>query len=150
MGLRTYTNPGQSLGFLLHQSAISWRRSLARELRRIEMTPVQFFILGSTSRLTKQHSVGPTQKAIANHTLIDINVVSQVVRQLEVKGLLVRMRDETDKRAYRLVLTDTGRAKLRQAIQVVYLVDEVFFANVRPDSTFIDAVEELSNFGTSG
>ncbi len=144
MDRQTYTSPSQSLGFLLHQAAIGWRRSLARELRHIGITPVQFFILGSTSRLTKQIGEGPTQKAIAEHTLIDNNVVSQVVRQLEKRGLLVRIRDDADKRAYRLALNDGGRLKLRQAIRVVYSVDEAFFADVMPESTFLHAIGGLS------
>lgn len=128
MESQTYTNPTQSLGFLLHQAAINWRRALARGLRSIELTPVQFFMLGSTSRLMSELKQGPTQKDIAGNTLIDINVVSQVVRQLEKRGLLLRERDVQDKRAYRLSLSEEGRLKLRQAIKVIYGVDREFFS----------------------
>jgi len=126
---QTYTNPNQSLGFLLHQGAINWRRALARELRSIQLTPVQFFMLSSTSRLTSELKQGPVQKDVASNTLIDINVVSQVVRQLETRGLLLRERDMHDKRAYRLSLSEEGLFKLRQAIKVIYKVDREFFTD---------------------
>ncbi len=129
MSSSTYTNPQQSLGFLLHQAAINWRRSLAKELRAINLTPVQFFMLGSTSRLSREFGQGPMQRDIAENTLIDINVVSQVVRQLERRGLLVRTRDQSDKRAFHLSLSEDGRQMLHQAIQIVYSVDEAFFTN---------------------
>ena len=134
MNQQTYTNPTQSLGFLLHQAALNWRRALARELRDVDLTPVQFFMLGSTSRLTKELGQGPTQKDVAGNTLVDINVISQVVRQLESRGLLIRDRDSSDKRAYRLSLSEDGRRTLQQAIQVVHGVDERFFLTIKPET----------------
>ncbi|HSX06600.1 MAG TPA: MarR family transcriptional regulator [Candidatus Saccharimonadia bacterium] len=130
MDTSIYTDPHQSLGFLLHQAAINWRRSLAKELRAIGLTPVQFFMLGSTSRLTAEFGQAPMQRDIAENTLVDINVVSQVVRQLEKRGLLLRARNQADRRAFRLLLSEDGRETLRQAIQVVYQVDEEFFGTV--------------------
>ncbi|GHP00061.1 hypothetical protein KSF_101080 [Reticulibacter mediterranei] len=128
MDAKAYTHPHQSLGFLLHQSAINWRRALTKELRAIGLTPVQFFLLGSTSRLTRKEKRGPTQRDVVENTGVDVNVVSQVVRQLEKRELLERLRDEYDARAFRLRLTTNGRAQLAQAIQVVHRVDEQFFA----------------------
>lgn len=139
----TYTDPNQSLGFLLHQAAINWRRALARELRSIELTPVQFFMLGSTSRLTSELGHGPTQKDVANNTLIDINVTSQVVRQLMNRGLLSRERDIKDKRAYRLSLSQAGRVKLREAIAMIYKVDGSFFANTGNKTIFAEELKKI-------
>ncbi len=130
----TYSSPQQSLGFLLHQSAINWRRALANELRNIGLTPIQFFMLGSTSRLTRSASRPPMPKDIAKNTGIDVNVVSQVGRQLEKQKLLLREHDIHDARALRLVLTDDGKTKLHAAIAIVRKVDITFFANATHDA----------------
>jgi len=127
MRAASYTNPRQSLGFLLHQSAINWRRALATELRPMGLTPVQFFMLGSTSRLTSNSGQGPMQKDVAENTGIDVNVVSQVVRQMEHRGLLARVQHESDRRAFRLQLTPDGKQKLHEALVVVRKVDAAFF-----------------------
>ncbi len=127
MEAKTYNHPHESLGFLLHQSAINWRRGLARELREIELTPVQFFMLGSTSRLTTKDARGPMQREVVDNTGVDVNVVSQVVRQLAVRGLIERVRDAHDGRAFRLRLTEDGRVQLKKAIRLVRGVDELFF-----------------------
>lgn len=131
--MNTYSDPRQSLGFLLHQSAINWRRALASELRSIDLTPVQFFMLGSTSRLTRSSSQSPMPKDVAKNTGIDINVISQVGRQLEKQELLLREQDEHDARALRLSLTDGGRTKLHEAIAIVRKVDEAFFSDAVHD-----------------
>lgn len=144
MERQTYTSPSQSLGFLLHQAAINWRRLLAQELRGIELTPTQFFMLGSTSRLTHDLKQAPTQKDIASNTLIDVNVISQVVRQLEDRGLLLRTRDVRDKRAFRLSLSPEGRTKLRQAIKLIYQVDKEFFVDVAQTPAFMQALGKIA------
>ncbi len=143
MRAETYTNPRQSLGFLLHQSAINWRRALAGELRPIGLTPVQFFMLGSTSRLTSSNDQGPMQKDVAEDTGVDVNVVSQVVRQIEQRGLLARTRHEGDGRAFRLQLMPAGRQKLHEALVAVRKVDTAFFHAVT-DSDLQDKLGKLA------
>jgi DNA-binding MarR family transcriptional regulator len=61
------------------------------------------------------HRLGPLrQSALAELVHADPSTVSRHVTLLVERGLVVRVADESDRRASRLVLTDAGRAQLDQ------------------------------------
>ncbi len=141
----TYTNPDQSLGFLLNQAAVAWRRNLGKTLRPVDLTLVQFFLLGSISRLGTQNPDGPSQRDVAEHTTLDINVVSQVVRSLEQRQFVLRTRDGQDGRVFHLSLTPAGRDSLKAAIRAVHDVDSRFFEAVSDNAHLADELRRLSD-----
>lgn len=114
-----------------------------KPLREIGLTPTQFFLLGSLSRLTWVEPRGPTQTEVADAAVIDINVASQVLRQLELRGLLVRVRDQQDGRARRLQMSSEGRGVLRRGIALVRRVDHKVFGELDHGSWFADELRRL-------
>src|SRR5712664_1342161 len=93
-----------SPGFLLWHASLRWQRKMAAALRPVGLTHVQFVLLASTWWLAT-HGGQPTQRELADQAGTNEMMTSQVVRVLEIKGLITRKPDERDPRALRLGLT---------------------------------------------
>jgi DNA-binding MarR family transcriptional regulator len=124
--------PAASPGFLLWRVTLRWQREVARALKPLGLTHVQFVLLASTSWLNGQGQT-PTQQAIAAHADTDVKMTSEILRKLEDKGLVVQRMDARDRRARAIEVTETGTALAQQAITVVEQVDADFFRRA-PDS----------------
>jgi DNA-binding MarR family transcriptional regulator len=122
-------HPNDSPGFLLWHATLRWQRGIAHALAPLDLTHVQFVLLACTWWLNEQGE-RPTQIALAAQAGTDIKMTSQVVRNLERKGLIEREVDAADTRARRLQVTKRGRRLALRAIAVVEQVDSDFFAGV--------------------
>jgi DNA-binding MarR family transcriptional regulator len=91
-------------GFLLAQLGTHAHRRFAERLARIELHPRQFGILSHLAG-----SEGQSQQALGIALGIHRSAVVALVDDLEQRGLAERRRDPTDRRAYTLYLTPTGR-----------------------------------------
>ena len=100
--------PGRELsrraGFLLAQLGTHAHRRFAERLARIDLHPRHFGILSHLAA-----SEGQSQKALSNALGIHRSAVVALVDDLEQRGLAERRRDPTDRRAYTLYLTPSGR-----------------------------------------
>jgi DNA-binding MarR family transcriptional regulator len=121
--------PGESPGFLLWHATLRWQRLIAKVLAPLDLTHVQFVLLASTWWLN-EHGRRPTQVELASQAGTDVKMTSQVVRNLEAKGLLEREVDATDTRARRLRVTRRGARLAPRAIAVVERADAEFFGDV--------------------
>ena len=61
-----------------------------------------------------EHNPGCTSKMIANTLCIDAGYLSRLLKGLEHAGYLTKTSSVTDARAYSLMLTDAGRAKIKE------------------------------------
>ena len=61
-----------------------------------------------------EHNPGCTSKMIANTLCIDAGYLSRLLKGLEQAGYLTKTPSATDARAYSLMLTDAGRAKIKE------------------------------------
>lgn len=61
-----------------------------------------------------EHNPGCTSKMIANTLSIDAGYLSRLLKGLEQAGYLTKTPSATDARAYSLMLTDAGRAKIKE------------------------------------
>lgn len=61
-----------------------------------------------------EHNPGCTSKMIANTLCIDAGYLSRLLKGLEHAGYLTKTPSATDARAYSLMLTDAGRAKIKE------------------------------------
>ncbi|MDR1068291.1 MAG: MarR family transcriptional regulator [Clostridiales Family XIII bacterium] len=59
------------------------------------------------------NAVRPTMTQVAQRLKISVGALTTAVNKLEAKGLVVRERDEKDKRIVNLSLTSSGRAEYR-------------------------------------
>jgi DNA-binding MarR family transcriptional regulator len=122
-------HPNDSPGFLLWHATLRWQRGIAQALAPLGLTHVQFVLLACTWWLNDQGD-HPTQIALAAQAGTDVKMTSQVVRNLERKGLIEREVDTADTRARRLRVTDRGARLAPEAIAVVEEVDARFFSDV--------------------
>lgn len=115
-----------STGFLLWQLTTLWQRAIAAALKPHGLTQVQFVLLASLLWLSdKEECV--TQVRLARHSKLDVMMTSQVLRSLELRGLILRRSHPTDTRARSLELTPSGRNVAVATIPVIEEVDDVFF-----------------------
>lgn len=97
-------NDSADLGPLLHAAFRALRSSWTQELAPWELTPHQWRCM----RLL-QHDDGIRAKDLADKLRIAARSVTEVVDQLQDKGLVSRQPDPTDRRAVRIELTAKGR-----------------------------------------
>lgn len=127
-----YGTPAESPGFLLWQVTNLWQRRQRAALRAVDLTHVQFVLLAGLAWLGREapEAPGVSQVQLAQHAGVDVMMTSQVVRALEVKGLLERTPDPRDTRANRLRVTPRGLGVASRAIRLVESVDREFFATL--------------------
>lgn len=65
---------------------------------------------------------GISQTLLAERALKDKPTTTRMLTILERRGVIVRRRDETDKRAYKIFLTDEGYADMEQLIPLAVQV----------------------------
>ena len=119
--------PENSLGFLLWQVSRRWRRHFKDGLAEIGLTDMDFTMLAGIRVLTERKLAPPTQVNLADYNNVDVMSVSQVVRRLERKGLVIRKRHATDTRAWLLGLTSDGERALADAAVLADRLHESFF-----------------------
>jgi DNA-binding MarR family transcriptional regulator len=100
---------GRTLGMRLRRAYLSFHRRANAHLERWGVTADQFVVL----RLIAE-SAGLRQAEIAERASSDANTVGAILRKLQAKGLLRRLRQPGDKRARRVVLTPKGRRMQRR------------------------------------
>jgi DNA-binding MarR family transcriptional regulator len=125
--------PATGMGLLLWQVTLAWQRALRAALEPHDLTHVQFVLLTSAWWLG-EHEEPPTQQRIAEHAGTDAMMTGQVLRRLAARQLVSRELDDKDPRAKRIVLTDTGRSVLTDALADVEATDAEFFATLGPDA----------------
>lgn len=129
------------------RSTLAWQRAVTSALRPLELTHVQFVLLGTVwwlvepARSPEQPS---SQRQIATHAGADVVMTSHVVRTLEHRGLLARIADPADARVRRLLMTAAGRVLAQRAVQVVEGADAAFFAEVGDQQQLLDVLRQLA------
>ena len=122
-----FEKPDESPGFLLWQTMNLWQRKMRAALRESGLTHVQFVLLVSTVWLN-DHGREATQVMIARFAHADVMMTSQVLRSLEKKDLVLRLKNPEDTRAHLISPTEKGRNLIGKAIKVVEDTDSAFFA----------------------
>jgi DNA-binding MarR family transcriptional regulator len=105
---------GATPGFLVWRLSMKWRVAVDRAVAPLGLTHAQYSLVAS-----QRGGERPSQRRLADRTGLEPLYVSKLARSLESAGLLERTRDPRDPRAVQLALTDEGRARTRQAIEVV-------------------------------
>jgi DNA-binding MarR family transcriptional regulator len=137
-------HPAESPGFLLWHATLRWQRDIALSLAPLGLTHVQFVLLACTWWLNQQGR-HPSQIALAGFAGTDVKMTSQVLRNLERKGLLERQVDTSDTRARRLRPTRRGARLAPRAIAAVQQVDADFFGDIR-EAEALSFLRKLARF----
>ena len=132
---------------------LRWQRRIATALRPLELTHVQFVLLAAVWWLSDQAAVPsqlPSQRQVADHAATDVMMTSQVLRALEIRGLVTRALDPADGRVKRLTVTAAGRRLAERAVAVVEAADAEFFKPVEEPAHFIDELSQLADEPSPG
>lgn len=129
--ISVYDAPERSPGFLLWHVSTAWRGSIETVLRSMGLTHPQFVILSTLGWLTRQGD-RVTQAAIGKMAGLDPNTVSQIIKGLEKKTLIIR-KQSSDGRAKNPILTKKGSNILKRAMPAVEGKDGEFFNDLTVD-----------------
>lgn len=110
-----FTLLDESLGFVVNKTALALKNELEKRLKPMGITAVQFAVM---KRLWEADDI--SQKELADRTFKKTAEMTYVIDKLEKRGLLVRLPKANDRREYRIVLTDAGRAIEADAMQAAF------------------------------
>ena len=95
--ISVHDTPDRSPGFLLWHVSTAWRGSIELMLKSIGLTHPQFVILATLGWLTRKGD-RVTQALIGKMAGLDPNTVSQIIRGLEQKELIMRVKSYSGRR----------------------------------------------------
>jgi DNA-binding MarR family transcriptional regulator len=131
-------NIDASLTHLLHRAGQHAAELFERNIPVPDMTARQLAVLQTVAL----HD-GISQTEIVTHTGIDRSTITDIVRRLLNKGLLVRHRSAQDARAYCVSLSAAGRAALEAAAPAARRIDTELLGALPPQMR-AELIEALS------
>ena len=127
----------KSTGLLFIRSYHKWHGLIKNKLRTIDLTHPQFVVLTTLAALLRQQE-WVSQTDIARFSDMDVMTVSQIIRLLVKKGLIMREVHPKDSRANIILLTDTGLQKVNQALPLVEGIDQAFFGKLENNTEILN------------
>jgi DNA-binding MarR family transcriptional regulator len=140
-------HPAESPGYLLWRISATWQRRIRAALKPYGITHAQFVLLTCLVWLQDRYEEAPvTQTALADQAGLDKVTTGDVLETLEKAGLVRRRPHATDKRAWEISATPSGRAKIGKALPEVVAVDRAFFGTLQNDrGTFLGLMQRLDS-----
>ncbi len=124
-----FGSPENRLGFLLWQVNNLWQKKQQTELKKINLTHVQFVLLASIVWMSIEDKK-INQLTLSRFAKTDKMMTSQVIRKLVEKRLIIRYRNPEDSREFILEATENGINLAKRAIKIVEEVDVNFFNSI--------------------
>jgi multiple antibiotic resistance operon transcription repressor (marR), putative len=119
----------KSTGLLFIRTYHKWHGMIKNKLRTIDLTHPQFVVLTTLAALLRQQE-WVSQTDIARFSDMDVMTVSQIIRLLVKKELIIREVHPKDSRANIILLTEMGLQKVNQALPLVEGIDQAFFGKL--------------------
>jgi DNA-binding MarR family transcriptional regulator len=116
-----------SLGFLLWKTATLWQRMIKQSLKKYNITHPQFVVLISLLFFLENEDNNLNQSKLSKHTKIDKVTLSQIIKILQNKGFVQRVKNQNDNRSYIIKLTKKGINISVQSVKEVESIDKIFF-----------------------
>ncbi|QXE92359.1 MarR family transcriptional regulator [Geomonas subterranea] len=125
----------KTVGFLLAKAYQRACLIFKEHFDEHELTPQQFGLLGFLWR-----EDGLSQSLLSAKSQIDRTTMGGLIDRLEKEGLVVRKTDPGDRRAYRICLTEKGKALEPVLAPIALRAQAMFIAKLDPQE-----VETLTN-----
>ncbi|MFZ4601187.1 MAG: MarR family winged helix-turn-helix transcriptional regulator [Caulobacterales bacterium] len=113
----------RSVSHLLHRAQQFAADRFAAELGRTDLTLRQFALLAAVGE-----QAGQTQTDLVRATGIDRSTLADMIGRMEDRGLVVRDKAESDKRAKSVTLTAQGRSMLNAAAPSAIAADRALMS----------------------
>ena len=127
----------KSTGLLFIRTYHKWHGLIKNELKTIDLTHPQFVVLTSLAALLRRQE-WVSQTDIARFSDMDVMTVSQIIRLLGKKDLIMREVHPKDSRANIILLTDTGLKNVNQALPLVEGIDQAFFGKLEDKTEILN------------
>jgi len=123
---KTLGSPNAAIGFVLWRVVHRFQRDIDRALLPLDLTHLQFTIL---ALLAWSNCSGEpvTQAELARSADIEPMQISQVLKALEMKGLIERRASASNARAKVSVITEAGLAALGKAMPIAMDIQRRMF-----------------------
>lgn len=118
--------PEKAVGFVLWRVVHRWMREVDRALLALDLTHLQFTTLAMVAWLGRSGE-SATQSELARFADIHPMQLSHMLKILESKGMVDRVRNASDVRAKHIKITSAGLKVLRKAMPVVIDVQRRLF-----------------------
>jgi len=139
-------HPGESPGYLLWRVSAAWQRRIRAALKPHKITHAQFVLLTCLVWLLDRGAEAVTQAALAEQAGLDKVTTGDVLETLEKANLVKRRPHATDRRAWEVTATASGRAKVVAALPEVVVVDKAFFGHLKSEAgTFLGLMQRLDS-----
>jgi len=120
--------PRHAIGFVLWRVVHRYERELEHALSPLNLTHLQFTLLALVAWTQKQGGL-PTQVELARAGDIHVMQVSNVLKALELKTLIVRYTATANATAKSVALTREGLERLRAAFPIAMAVQHRLFGD---------------------
>ncbi|MBN2041965.1 MAG: winged helix-turn-helix transcriptional regulator [Spirochaetes bacterium] len=143
--IKQLKEPEDQPAFMLWQASTIWMRLIRRDMKEFNATYTQFIILCSLIYLSKNNK-HVNQRLIAQHSKLDVMTVSDVLKTLVSKKLVIRTVNEKDKRHNFLKITDKGTKLAQNIFCKVRETDQKFFGSLGDkENEFNNLLIKLTN-----
>lgn len=117
-----------SVGYLIARSRTMLSRAIEEALRELDITHAQggVFLMLAMGQCS-------TAADLARDMFIDSAAMKRTLDKLEAKGFIRRYTDETDKRLFKLALTESGKAMAARLPPIYASVLDVGFTGFAPE-----------------
>jgi DNA-binding MarR family transcriptional regulator len=122
----------ESPSFIFAQGYFTWKRITDRALEAVGLTHTQYVFMGTLFELEK-HQDKATQNDLARLTNSDVTMTSQILRNLQKRGLVLREQIEGDERAKYSSLSPVGKKLVKKAAEIMKINEKEYFAPVEKD-----------------
>ena len=131
-----FTSYTTSLWIRFLRFGLQSHKKLEADLDKVALTPPQFYVLATIG-----YAGGLPFGEIGHKLMVTVSNLTGIVDRLEEKKLVVRKRDDNDRRVVHVVLTDKGTKLYRTTIPLFERsVAEVFAMLSRPQQKEIAAL----------
>lgn len=117
----------KTVGFLLAKAYQRACLIFKEHFDQYDLTPQQFGLLGFLWR-----EDGISQALLSAKSQIDRTTMGGLIDRLEKEGLVVRKSDPVDRRAYRICLTEKGKALEPELAPLAMRAQDMFIAKLDP------------------
>ena len=134
----------ESAGHLINHAAWAVRAAFESQLAHYEVTAPQWTVL---VRLWEEDNQAPSE--ICRRLFFDRPTMTGIIDRMESRGLVLRKRDDSDRRVIRITLTKKGRALENKLPPVALAVDTQTLKGLNPEEikVFIRCLKKVvANF----
>ena len=127
VGKLTSTILEKSTGFLIHRTSVRLRIDMLRKFKEkgYDVTPEQGLVLN-----TVWEHEGIYQRELADRTMKDKPTITRILDVLENKKLIYRQADSSDRRIFKIFLTNEGKKKIESFSSIISEVDARAFGGL--------------------